>query len=277
MSVVLAALTSDPNLLRCELLRLGGQVRLQGDATPNAVGVGSYAQEEVLLRRFRAETELTLARVLPDIESEALLFHAQRLPMGLAHEENTQPFRARRWLFAHQGRVEGFERLRASLLAGLPDHLQRQVRGPTDSEVLFAVFLKHLRALGRTDDPRLEPEIAGDLLARTALEVARASAEAGVPRASNLNLLAANGAVLAATRLGELPLYYMRMEGSAACEACGVDARTSDIQPTLGAHRRQRTVVVASHLARPASWVELPSGATLVVGSDLQARTLTTP
>ncbi|NVJ26468.1 MULTISPECIES: class II glutamine amidotransferase [Myxococcus] len=275
MSVVLAALTSDPNLLRCELHRLAEQVLVQTEPRANAVGVGAYAQDEVLLRRFSsAEGEPSLVGLAPPGESEALLFHASRLPVGQSLEENTQPFRSRRWLFAHQGSVSGFDELRASLLASLPEHLQRQVHGATDSEVLFALFLRQLRDVGRTDDPRLEAHVAGRLLADTAREVIKRSVDAGIPRASTLNLVATNGAVLVACRFGEEPLYYSRLEGGAECEPCGVTASSSESQPAVGAHRRRRTVVVASHLKRPGSWVELPRATTLAVGMDLQVQLL---
>jgi len=82
--------------------------------------------------------------------------------------------------------------------------------------------------------------------------------------------VATNGFVLAACRYGEEALFYARLEGSAECEPCGVTPGTPETQPEVGAHRRQRTVVVASHLKRLAGWVELPQGTTLVVGKDLQ-------
>ena len=144
------------------------------------------------------------------------------------------------------------------------------MRGGTDSEVLFALFLRHLRDLGRTDDPRLEPALAGRVLADAAREGVKTAVDAGVTRASSLNLVATNGLLLAACRFGSEPLFYTRLEGSAECEPCGVTPGTPETQPAVGAHRRRRTVVVASHLRRPAGWVELPQGTTLVVGPDLQ-------
>ncbi|AKQ67367.1 glutamine amidotransferase, class-II [Myxococcus hansupus] len=275
MSVILAALTSDPNLLRCELHRLQGQVLLHGDSRANAVGVGSYAQDEVLLRRYASSEALTLDSLAPPHESDALLFHAGQLPVGLSLEENTQPFRSRRWLFAHQGDGQGLEPLRAALMDALPDHLRRQVRGGTPGELLFATFLKNLRDLGRTEDPRLEAELAGRVLADTAREVARAAAQAGVARTPSLNLVATNGTLLAATRFGEPPLFCTRLEGAAECELCEVTPSTPDTQPAVSAHRRRHTVVVASHLKRSAGWVELAQGHTLAVGPDLQLHELT--
>lgn len=274
MSVVLAVLTSDPNLLRCELERLKGQVAIQAEPRANAVGVGTYADGEVLLRRLASDAGMTLTSLVPPHESGALVFHEGRLPVGLSLEENTQPFRARSWLFAHQGALNGFERLRSALLEGLPDYLRWQINGATDSEVLFAHFQKRLRDKGRTEDPRLEAEVAGALLAETARDMERAAAEAGAARMSTLNLVATNGRTLLATRSGEAPLYYTRLEGTDRCEVCGIRPTTPESQPGVIAHRRQRVVVVASHVKRPAGWVELPQGTTLVVSEDLQVRHL---
>ncbi len=275
MSVVLAVLTSDPNLLPCELHRLAAQVDLQGEPRPNAVGVGAYAQDAVLLRRFSGAAELTVPGLAPSHESEALVFHAARLPVGMSLEENTQPFRIRRWLFAHQGTLQGFEQLRAQLLEPVPEFLQRQVLGATASEVAFARFLMHLRDTGSPDEPRLEAEAVGRVLADTARELERAAGGAGTARASTVNLVATNGHLLVATRFGELPLYYTRLEGTDRCEVCGITPATPEMQPGVISHRRRKSVVVASHVKRTAGWVELPRGTTLAVSEDLQVRHLT--
>jgi glutamine amidotransferase len=275
MSVVLAVLTSDPNLLRCELHRLAGQVALQGESRPNALGVGAYAQDAVLLRRFPGTAELTVPALAPSHESEALVFHSARLPVGMSLEENTQPFRIRHWLFAHQGALQAFERLRTQLLSDVPEFLQRQVLGATDSEVAFARFLMHLRERCRTEELVLDAEAAGRVLGDTARELERAAVKAGAARASTLNFVATNGHILVATRLGELPLYYTRLEGTDRCEVCGISPSTPETQPGVINHRRRVTVVVASHVKRTAGWVELPQGTSLAVSEDLRVRHLT--
>ena len=276
MSVALAVLTSDPNLVRCELHRLEGQVALQGEeGRSNAVGIGAYAQDDVLLRRFPRDADLTLESLASRHETEALLFHGRRLPVGLSLEENTQPFRSRRWLFAHQGRLEDFADIRAGLLDEVPDFLKRQIRGETDSEVAFALFLKRLWETGHADDPRLPAEVAGRLLVETGKHLSQASARAGAALTSTVNLLATNGYILVATRLGGQPLYYTRLEGTDRCEVCGLTPETPETQPGVAAHRRRRSVVVASHLKRPAGWVELDEGTVLTVEADLRVRHLT--
>jgi glutamine amidotransferase len=274
MSVVFAVLTSDPNLLKCELARLEGQVTLQAEPKANAVGMGAYEDGEVLLRRLSSDAGLTVGSLAPPHESGALLFHAGRLPLGLSLEDNTQPFRSRAWLFAHQGALNGFEQLRASLLEELPDFLRWQVKGATDSEVAFMHFLKHLREKGRAEDPRHEEEVAGRLLAETARELEQRAAQAGAARTSTLNFVATNGRILVATRSGAVPLYYTRLEGTDRCEVCGITPKTPETQPTVIAHRRHRAVVVASHVKRTQGWVELAQGTALAVSEELQVRHL---
>jgi predicted glutamine amidotransferase len=274
MSVVLAVLSSDPNLLKCELARLEGQVTLQAEPRANAVGVGAYADGEVLLRRLSSDVGLTVRTLAPPHESAALVFHEGKLPVGMSLEDNTQPFRVRAWLFAHQGALKGFEQLRSSLLEQLPEFLRWQVKGATDSEVAFAHFLKHLREQGRLEDPRLEAEVAARLLVDTARELERASAQGGAARTSTLNFVATNGRILVATRSGDAPLYYTRLEGTDRCEVCGLTPATPETHPTMIAHRRHRAVVVASHVKRSQGWVELAQGTALAVSEDLQVRHL---
>lgn len=274
MSAVLAVLSSDPNLLKCELARLEGQVLLQAEPRANAVGVGTYADGEVLLRRLSSDAGLSVSSLAPPHESSALVFHEGKLPVGLSLEDNTQPFRSRAWLFAHQGVLQGFDRLRTSLLEPLPEFLQWQVKGSTDGEVAFAHFLKHLRDQGRMEDPRLEAEVAGHWLRETARELERAAAQGGAARTSTLNFVATNGRILVATRSGEAPLYYTRLEGTDHCEVCGITSATPETHPKVIAHRRHRAVVVASHVKRTQGWVELTQGTVLAVSDDLQVRHL---
>ncbi len=273
MSMVFAVFTSDPNLVRCELFRLQDEVSTS-DPSANAVGLGSYAQDEVLFQRFPSCVDLKSAsRLWPARESEAVLYHACKLPLGASPDENTQPFRYRRWMFCDVGMAE-HARVNARLLSLLPDFLKRQIRGNTGSELVFALFLKLVRDAGRLDDPRIQPALAAQLLGRTARLTIEASSEAGAPRTGTLNCIATNGSVLVATRCGGDPLFYSLLEGSARCERCGIDASTLETLPLVSAHRRRRTVVIASHPTRPANWIEIPDGAAIAIGRDLNLQRL---
>lgn len=274
VNTAFALFTSDPNLIRCELFRLREQLQLPAAGAVNAVGMGSYAQEDVLLHRFASLGALpaqTDAWCGP--ESEAFLFHAGQLPVGLSLEENTQPFRYRRWMFCQVGSTGASPRVHARLLSQLPEFLQRRIAGESEAEACFALFLKLLRDTGHTDDDRLEPALGAQLLGKTARTLAQLAQEAGAGVRGQLTLLATNGQMLLAARLGGAPLYYSLLEGSDRCGRCGLEGG-GELAPLAREHRLRRTVALATHVVRPAGWLELADGRALAVDRDLALQTL---
>lgn len=269
MSRIVAILTSDPMLVRCELDRVRPQ--LSFDDPSLVAGVGAYEDGVVLQRRYGTSTPRVELWDVPD--SDAVVFHAGALAVGQSLEENAQPFRFRQWLFAHLGAVEQAERVRDQLLAELPDFLQRSVRGSTLSEVVFGIFLSELRAVGRTEDPNLEPAIAAQLLLKTCRAVEQATSGAGGAQKPQQAMVATNGRLLVAARRGA-PLSYTLLEGEAACARCGLTADGKDTDPLVRDHRRRRSVVLATHPARAEAWVAVPDGGALAVDRKLAIQVL---
>lgn len=273
MSVVLAALTSDPNLLPCELHRLAPFVNLRAVAARSASGLAWFSQEAVLQRRFPAESPPATTRDLMDSEtSDAVLFHSRPISAHASLEENIQPFKFRRWVFAHDGDVRAWSRVRMSAVAALPEHLQRGIRGDTDSEVLFALFLKELRDTGRTDDPRLEPELAAKLLLQTGSVMERLARDAGATEPSGLSMVATNGRMLVAACGGPSPLFYKLLEGQTRCDRCGIDEKTKESDSRVPSHRRVRTVVVTTAPGPENGWLALEQGEALAVDLKLNGK-----
>jgi len=64
-------------------------------------------------------------------------------------EENCHPFQNGRYLWMHNGSIEGFSRIKRRLRESLPDPLYDAVQGTTDSEHAFALFLSFLADLQR--------------------------------------------------------------------------------------------------------------------------------
>lgn len=276
MSVAFALYTSDPNLLPCVVQRLEGQVSISGFERLNVASVGSYAQESVLLQRFSlGELPSRLSQLLPKQESEALLYRAQLLPLGMSLEES-EPLRSRHWLFAHAGTLEAFAGLKPLLVAELPDYLQRMLGNETEGELAFALFLKLLREAGRSEERSVEPSVIARVLGQTSRRLQELSTAAGAARTSSINFIVTHPQSLVATRLGGQPLYYTLLEGSDRCAACGLVSTTPATGPRIRAHLRQRTVAVATHLAPTVSgWVELPSGSALAVDWKRGLQTVT--
>lgn len=264
MAFALGLYTSDPNLLRCELSRLRGEIAL-GDPGAEPMGAGWYGDEAVLLQRYSAEAgPAALDELGGVLESDALIVHGGPLPSGLSIDENTQPFRFRHWMFAHRGEVPEPEHFRARALDSLPEHLTRSVRGVTADEAAFAVFLGALRELGRTDDPDLEAGAAAAALGSAARRIEALCQEAGGRRPA-LAMIATNGRMLVAARLGDQPLYFRLLEGSTTCDVCQLDD-SPDKQAAVRAHQRRRSVVVATKVRHPQAWMAVESGTALGVG-----------
>jgi glutamine amidotransferase len=281
MGSVVAILQSDPNLLRCQVRRLDDHVSLrEPDRLPSAYGFGYYKGNDVLLgkRPSGAPVPLSLAQLAGAVDSEALLVHARDATVGGAKDENTHPFRFRRWLFAHDGTVEAFREVKPRLLASLPDFLRRNIEGETDSEHAFMVLLKYLRQDGHLDDLDVDARTLGRALALTARDLETWSREAGGTKPGALNFVATNGRVLAATRRGH-PLYYALLEGILPCARDGLAANAPDSDPRVRPHRQVKAVCFATHLLQPNGFVEVPEASVVAVSRSLQVTvaSLTSP
>jgi glutamine amidotransferase len=272
MGALVAILQSDPNLLRCQVARLERHVSLRdGERLPDAYGFGHYSGGSVLLakRPTGAAHALALGEIVGRVDSEALLVHARYASVGPPKDENTHPFRFRRWLFAHDGTVEAFDRVKPRLLAALPDFLRRNVAGDTDSEHAFMWFLKLLRDGDRVDDHDLDAGIAARALAATVKQLETWSREAGAQRPSRLNFVATNGRIMVATRRGA-PLQYALLEGIVPCALHEVDVQTPESVPQVRPHRRAKAVAFASRLVSQNGFIEVPEGSVVAVSRTLQ-------
>ena len=272
MGALVAILQSDPNLLRCQVKRLEAHASLQdGDRLPDAYGFGHYAGGSVLLakRPTGAPTQLSLPELVGKLDSEALLVHARRATVGKAKDENTQPFRFRRWLFAHDGTIEAFELVRPKLVAGLPDFLRRNIAGDTDSEHAFMWFLKQLKDEGRSDHLALAETAVGRALARTVKQLEAWSREVGEQRPSRLTFVATNGRIMVATRRGG-PLHYALLEGIVPCALHGIDVSTPESDPNVRPHRKAKAVAFATRLGQQSGFIEVPEGSVVAVSRSLQ-------
>lgn len=157
-------------------------------------GIGFYQSGEVLLRRRPIDErgQLNLADAVESIRTDALIGHVRHATTGPLRTENTHPFRYRLWLFAHTGAISGFARLRERLLSSLPTFLRRNVRGDTDSEVFFYLFLSFLHDAGHLEEIRPQARSVTGALRATISLIDRYSAEEGFGPNSG-DVIVANG------------------------------------------------------------------------------------
>ncbi len=272
MGALVAVLQSDPNLMRCQVQRLDTHVAMtEPDRLPSAYGFGYYRNSDVLLgkRPSGAPTRMSLAQLAGAVDSEALVAHSRYATVGDQKDENTHPFRFRRWLFAHDGTVEAWREVKPRLIASLPDFLRRNVEGDTDSEHAFMVFLRHLREGGHLDDLDVEARVVGHALAQAVREIEAWSRDAGATMPGTLNFVATNGRVLVATRRGR-PLYYALLEGIIPCARDGIAPGAPENDPRVRPHRQVKAVCFASRLLQPNGFLDVPEASVVAVSRQLQ-------
>jgi predicted glutamine amidotransferase len=83
------------------------------------------------------------------IRSPVFLAHIRAAIGSAVQQTNCHPFRHGRWLFMHNGFIDGFAKMKRDLVLTIDPSLFPQIMGTTDTEVLFYLAL----TFGLADDP----------------------------------------------------------------------------------------------------------------------------
>jgi glutamine amidotransferase len=228
---------------------------------PLGWGLGFFQSGEMLLRRRPTDDRevVDLTEAVLAVRTTALLGHVRMPTTGDLRTENTQPFRygpyrSGGWLFGSSGTLPDYEHLRPRLLGALPAFLQQNVRGETDSELIFYTFLSFLHDAGALRENSVTPGQIRDALRSALALIDRLSAEQGQSRSEG-TLMVTNGEHLAvAHRSG--PLGIRTYRGRADLEAA-LGAEATNV-PNLESSRF--TLLVAGLEELPPGWERLPDG-----------------
>ncbi len=96
-----------------------------------------------------AWSDANLRDLAADIESRLFLAHIRATTVTPVQQTNCHPFRHGRWLFVHNGVINGFQTMRRDLLYAVDPSLFDGIAGSTDSEALFYLAL----TFGLEEDP----------------------------------------------------------------------------------------------------------------------------
>ncbi len=165
------------------------------------------------------------------VSSETLVAHLRKATQGELCITNAHPFQHGRWVFAHNGNIQGFSLHRETLVGRVSPVLRRYILGDTDSEVIFFLILSHLSR--RFDLHRKGCELA-DLAAavRDTINLITGIAgpfhtdDDGPPDQTYLTFLLTNGSTMIAHQGGK-HLYYSsyktRCSERDCCPSFGVE------------------------------------------------------
>lgn len=177
-----------------------------------------------------------------------LIAHVRQKTVGPTRIENTHPFIQSGWVFAHNGTLKDYAWMRSEISTGRT----AQLRGDTDSEVLFAYFLTKLDAAGATfvhNDPAM--------LARATTVIEATAAELRARNVGAFNFLISDGSALFVHRFGRSLFLLERGPGDAVVTERDIDSSASLETPWT---RRRHAALVASEKLTDEPWRELPEG-----------------
>jgi predicted glutamine amidotransferase len=188
--------------------------------------------------------------------------------------QNAHPFQfdGLPWALAHNGDLVGMAQMKSRLVADIKPQFLSAIRGTTDSEWIYAVFVSQLA------DPRSpadEAEVFRALEA-TLVILRQARESAGIDISSSVNLFIANGRQLVAlrycfdfgryhtdsvSRVHEANLNFLSLWYTLGREYA---LHGDEWKMTGGAERADSILVASEPLTRDtSSWVELPEYAAL--------------
>jgi len=230
-------------------------------AIPNGDGTGlGWYEHRVVPARFRSITpawgDENLVELASEIRSPLFLAHVRAGTGTPVQQTNCHPFRYRNWLFVHNGHVANYERLRRELLLAVDPELFTNIKGSTDSELLFHLAL----TFGLVDDP-----IRG--LARMAGFVEATAAAAGLTDpALQMTVGISDGRRLYAARYASGPEVNTLFVSEDAASVRMLYPQNE----RLAHFSDDARVVVSEPLADlPGLWRAVTPGTALVIGDDI--------
>lgn len=148
-----------------------------------------------------AHSDPDFERVSSQVSSHAVIAHVRLASVGEVHLRNAHPFLHEQWAFVHNGTLRDFARHQAAVEARIAPGLRELLRGETDSERCFYLFLTLLRELCGTvkADAPLHVRDVAFALAQT-MKVVSSITDPGASEPSSMNFLVTDGHRMVATR-----------------------------------------------------------------------------
>lgn len=229
---MLGALSREPRSHEALLRMAPRSLRFLSDEHQDGWGIASFAEGDWSITKGieRAAASQSFSDCAGTGRSEVLIAHVRKKTVGPTALRNTHPFRAGRFVFAHNGTVRDL----GLLASGTSVDRASAIQGDTDSERYFAYLLSHIDG---------ERDVSTALT--RALETLLRSRDPG-----SLNFLLSDGEALHAFRFGRT-LYTLVRHG-------------------LEERRRAPAIVIASEPLTDEPWRELPQGQLVVARSGVE-------
>jgi predicted glutamine amidotransferase len=239
------------------LLAEKNSLRVQSTEHKDGWGIAYYdkAIPDVAHGLGPAHSDPDFERVSNLLSSRAVLAHVRLASVGAVHLRNAHPFLHEEWSFAHNGTIREFVKHQSEVEALIDPAFLPKLKGETDSERCFFLFLTHLKAIAGDERPNIEQ--VARALARTMRRLVTISDRPG-PEGSSMNFLATDGRLMVACRRNRT-LFFSEWKKKAT---------VPHVEPTSGT-RIDQLVIASEKLSAEDHWHEIPEEGIVGVDADL--------
>jgi predicted glutamine amidotransferase len=253
---------TEPTNVECALVYAQNALLRQSRADqaglshPHGWGIATYTDGTPHVERqaCAAYRDEHFRRAAARAYSRTVVAHVRRASVGSVALENTHPFVHGEWVFAHNGTLRAFDKIRQQMLNAMTPEHRKAIRGSTDSEHIF-----HLLMSRHAQCPNLTPL---DILRMGLRQVIAWSRKADATANIGLNILLTNGEELVGSRWGRT-LWYVERDQVEDCEICGFPHLRHD--PPVN----YRATVIASEPVSHEDWAEVPEGTMFSLTPDM--------
>lgn len=206
-----------------------------------------------------AHSDPEFERVSSLVSSHAVLAHVRLASVGGIHLNNAHPFVYERWAFAHNGTLRGWKDAQAAIEERIDPRFRALIKGETDSERCFYLFLTLLQQVGGLESPTVE-EVAR-ALAKTAQIASQLTDKPEHPKPTSTNFLVTDGRLMVGTRRNRTLFFSEHKKKSAGAAEL----------PKDGA-RLEQIIIASEELSFEDHWHEIPEGSVIGVDRELRLR-----
>lgn len=195
-------------------------------------------------------------RVSNLLSAPTVLAHVRLASVGAVTVRNAHPFVYGRWCFAHNGTINDWGRHQATIEGLIGEPLRKLIKGDTDSERCFLLFVGHL---SREHDPAgaVPVDAVAKAIAKTVAQVASITDK--TDKKSSMNFMVTDGKLLVASRR-QRTLFFSEQQKH---------HKRGDPPPPPGT-KLDQIVIASENLTREDHWHEVPEEE--LVGVDTELR-----
>ncbi len=229
-------------------------------------GIGFYQNDiaYIVKRTVSFYQDRRIDKIMNKIRTRAVITHFRNATIGEVKESNTHPFRYGVWLFAHSGTIANFRKIKSLIFKRLTLSLSEKIRGNTDSEYLFHLFLSNLKGKGYLKKGDIPFTKVVDALQQSSLLLNDWRKEIKSGSNSTYNFLITNGKYLLATKKGDT-LFYLKNKWSEENNSFKIANLQLKIEEDIG----DFVVVSSEKISDSNDWIEVRENQLLAVDENI--------